>query len=295
MNRYHYNLGKSVFICSSAILGLWLGANTTTNNVQAETTTEEPTSQQISKATQTKNSTSNLNQTKVETKTSLTAQSATPVAQAENQPSTIEDKPETKVIVHYQGDGDKWKPYIWGADPGSNGQEHEWTGKDSYGKYASITLDGNYKKLGLLIKDKNWGKDGSGNDRSLTVPDNGRAEVWYKGGKDDQQKVTPTYDHANIKLHYYEDKKSDNQVKNINYWTDTDNTKQTTSLDKNNEADFNFTDTKTGFHEIYVEPVEADKIIRTFKPIPGSEVTNIYVVNKDNTAYYSKSFAPIPK
>ena len=71
MNRYHYNLGKSVFICSSAILGLWLGANTTTNNVQAETTTEEPTSQQISKATQTKNSTSNLNQTKVETKTSL--------------------------------------------------------------------------------------------------------------------------------------------------------------------------------------------------------------------------------
>ena len=93
MNRYHYNLGKSVFICSSAILGLWLGANTTTNNVQAETTTEEPTSQQISKATQTKNSTSNLNQTKVETKTSLTAQSATPVAQAENQPSTIEDKP----------------------------------------------------------------------------------------------------------------------------------------------------------------------------------------------------------
>lgn len=295
MNRYHYNLGKSVFICSSAILGLWLGANTTTNNVQAETTTEEPTSQQISKATQTKNSTSNLNQTKVETKTSLTAQSATPVAQAENQPSTIEDKPETKVIVHYQGDGDKWKPYIWGADPGSNGQEHEWTGEDSYGKYASITLDGNYKKLGLLIKDKNWSKDGSGNDRSLTVPDNGRAEVWYKAKSDDQQKVTPTYNHANIKLHYYEDKKSDNQVKNINYWTDTDNTKRTVSLDKNNEADFNFTDTKIGFHEICVEPVEADKIPRTFKPMPGSETADIYVVNNDSKAYYSKSFAPIPK
>ena len=294
MNRYHYNLGKSVFICSSAILGLWLGANTTTNNVQAETTTEEPTSQQISKATQT--TTSNLNQAdKEESKALPTAQTATPVTQTENQTNSTEDKPETKVIVHYQGDGDTWKPYIWGADPGSNGQEYEWTGEDSYGKYASITLDGNYKKLGLLIKDKNWGKDGSGNDRTVTVPDNGRAEVWYKGGKDDQQKVTPTYNHANIKLHYYEDKKSDNQVKNINYWTDTDNTKRTVSLDKNNEADFNFTDTKIGFHEIYVEPVEADKIPRTFKPMPGSETADVYVVNNDSKAYYSKSFAPIPK
>lgn len=145
MNRYHYNLGKSVFICSSAILGLWLGANTTTNNVQAETTTEEPTSQQISKATQT--STSNLNQAdKEESKALPTAQTATPVTQTENQTNSTEDKPETKVIVHYQGDGDTWKPYIWGADPGSNGQEYEWTGEDSYGKYASITLDGNYKK-----------------------------------------------------------------------------------------------------------------------------------------------------
>lgn len=294
MNRYHYNLGKSVFICSSAILGLWLGANTTTNNVQAETTTEEPTSQQISKATQT--STSNLNQAdKEESKALPTAQTATPVTQTENQTNSTEDKPETKVIVHYQGDGDTWKPYIWGADPGSNGQEYEWTGEDSYGKYASITLDGNYKKLGLLIKDKNWGKDGSGNDRTVTVPDNGRAEVWYKAKSDDQQKVTPTYNHANIKLHYYEDKKSDNQVKNINYWTDTDNTKRTVSLDKNNEADFNFTDTKIGFHEICVEPVEADKIPRTFKPMPGSETADIYVVNNDSKAYYSKSFAPIPK
>ena len=294
MNRYHYNLGKSVFICSSAILGLWLGANTTTNNVQAETTTEEPTSQQISKATQT--TTSNLNQAdKEESKALPTAQTATPVTQTENQTNSTEDKPETKVIVHYQGDGDTWKPYIWGADPGSNGQEYEWTGEDSYGKYASITLDGNYKKLGLLIKDKNWGKDGSGNDRTVTVPDNGRAEVWYKAKSDDQQKVTPTYNHANIKLHYYEDKKSDNQVKNINYWTDTDNTKRTVSLDKNNEADFNFTDTKISFHEIYVEPVEADKIPRTFKPMPGSETADIYVVNNDSKAYYSKSFAPIPK
>ena len=294
MNRYHYNLGKSVFICSSAILGLWLGANTTTNNVQAETTTEEPTSQQISKATQT--TTSNLNQAdKEESKALPTAQTATPVTQTENQTNSTEDKPETKVIVHYQGDGDTWKPYIWGADPGSNGQEYEWTGEDSYGKYASITLDGNYKKLGLLIKDKNWGKDGSGNDRTVTVPDNGRAEVWYKAKSDDQQKVTPTYNHANIKLHYYEDKKSDNQVKNINYWTDTDNTKRTVSLDKNNEADFNFTDTKIGFHEIYVEPVEADKIPRTFKPMPGSETADVYVVNNDSKAYYSKSFAPIPK
>jgi len=105
MNRYHYNLGKSVFICSSAILGLWLGANTTTNNVQAETTTEEPTSQQISKATQT--STSNLNQAdKEESKALPTAQTATPVTQTENQTNSTEDKPETKVIVHYQGDGD---------------------------------------------------------------------------------------------------------------------------------------------------------------------------------------------
>lgn len=294
MNRYHYNLGKSVFICSSAILGLWLGANTTTNNVQAETTTEEPTSQQISKATQT--TASNLNQAdKEESKALPTAQTATPVNQTENQTNSTEDKPETKVIVHYQGYGDTWKPYIWGADPGSNGQEYEWTGEDSYGKYASITLDGNYKKLGLLIKDKNWGKDGSGNDRTVTVPDNGRAEVWYKAKSDDQQKVIPTYNHANIKLHYYEDKKSDNQVKNINYWTDTDNTKRTVSLDKNNEADFNFTDTKIGFHEICVEPVEADKIPRTFKPMPGSETADIYIVNNDSKAYYSKSFAPIPK
>ncbi|WP_156400658.1 pullulanase-associated domain-containing protein, partial [Lactobacillus gallinarum] len=121
-----------------------------------------------------------------------------------------------------------------------SGTQYKWDGKDAYGYYANITLDNNYQQIGTLIKGVNdWSKDGSGQDRAVTVDNNGKAEVWYKEGSDDQQKVTPVFTGGSVNIHYYDN----NDVKQVKVWTDGDKDKaQTVTLDKDNTVNVKLID-----------------------------------------------------
>src|SRR5699024_8072158 len=72
--------------------------------------------------------------------------SATPQSDTETVKNT------TKVVVHYQGDGTKWVPYVWGKNPNSTGVQYNWDGEDDYGYYANITVDNDEQEVGVLIK-----------------------------------------------------------------------------------------------------------------------------------------------
>ena len=101
-----------------------------------------------------------------------------------------------------------------------------------------------------------WDKDGTGADRSLTVDDSGKAEVWYKEGSDDNQDVTPSYNSAKIKVHYH----GNTDATSLNYWTDTDQSKKTVSLSKEDDDDEigDFDLTGQTFSKIYVSPIGSD-------------------------------------
>lgn len=296
---------KSIFVCTSAIMSLWLGANLTTTQVHAAEDNAAPKSSEV--VGQTNSSKDNAATATVQNQSNAKAkqrqqgvapQNVPTVLAAKtkdegtnNSPAREEVKDQTKVVIHYNGDGEKWVPYIWGKKPNGNGNEYKWAGKDDNGYYSVIDLDKNYDQVGVLIKTKgSWaGKDGTGADRSLNVSDNGKAEVFYKAGSDDAQKVTPEYHSANINLHYY----GDDQVNKVNVWTDKDqDNKQLISLTKQgNSQDGSIKLDNTDFNKLFVAPVGSDEITREFTPLPGNKATDIYLVKNDTEAYYSKSFA----
>lgn len=196
----------------------------------------------------------------------------------------------TKVIVHYQGDGNKWKLYTWvnnGTDK-VDGKEYPWDGKDEYGNYKIIDMPGEHSKIGVLIKDSNWHKDGSNNDRQITTDLSGKAEVWYKEGSDQAQTVTPKFKKANIEINYLgsdapasvkvgtdiEDKQADLSLK-----------EDATKTMKQGEIELKATDNKE-FNKVIIN----DNQQHEFTPLPGDK-TNIYLVAGDKNVYYTASAA----
>lgn len=196
----------------------------------------------------------------------------------------------TKIIVHYQGDGNKWKLYTWvnnGTDK-VDGKEYPWDGKDEYGNYKIIDMPGEHSKIGVLIKDSNWHKDGSNNDRQITTDVSGKAEVWYKEGSDQAQTVTPKFKKANIEINYLgsdapasvkvktdiEDKQADLSLK-----------EDATKTMKQGEIELKATDNKE-FSKVIIN----DDKQREFTPLPGAK-TNIYLVAGDKNVYYTASAA----
>lgn len=196
----------------------------------------------------------------------------------------------TKVIVHYQGDGNKWKLYTWvnnGTDK-VDGKEYPWDGKDEYGNYKIIDMPGEHSKIGVLIKDSNWHKDGSNNDRQITTDLSGKAEVWYKEGSDQAQTVTPKFKKANIEINYLgsdapasvkvktdiEDKQADLSLK-----------EDATKTMKQGEIELKATDNKE-FSKVIIN----DDKQREFTPLPGDK-TDIYLVAGDKNVYYTASAA----
>jgi pullulanase, type I len=196
----------------------------------------------------------------------------------------------TKVIVHYQGDGNKWKLYTWvnnGTDKVA-GKEYPWDGKDEYGNYKIIDMPGEHSKIGVLIKDSNWHKDGSNNDRQITTDVSGKAEVWYKEGSDQAQTVTPKFKKANIEINYLgsdapasvkvktdiEDKQADLSLK-----------EDATKTMKQGEIELKATDNKE-----FTKVIINDNQQHEFTPLPGDK-TNIYLVAGDKNVYYTASAA----
>lgn len=194
----------------------------------------------------------------------------------------------TKVIVHYKGDGNKWKLYTWvnnGTDK-VDGKEYPWDGKDEYGNYKIIDMPGEHSKIGVLIKDSNWHKDGSNNDRQITTDVSGKAEVWYKEGSDQAQTVTPKFKKANIEINYLgsdapasvkvktdiEDKQADLSLK-----------EDATKTMKQGEIELKATDNKE-----FTKVIINDNQQHEFTPLPGDK-TDIYLVAGDKNVYYTAS------
>lgn len=196
----------------------------------------------------------------------------------------------TKVIVHYKGDGNKWKLYTWvnnGTDK-VDGKEYPWDGKDEYGNYKIIDMPGEHSKIGVLIKDSNWHKDGSNNDRQITTDVSGKAEVWYKEGSDQAQTVTPKFKKANIEINYLgsdapasvkvktdiEDKQADLSLK-----------EDATKTMKQGGIELKATDNKE-----FTKVIINDNQQHEFTPLPGDK-TDIYLVAGDKNVYYTASAA----
>lgn len=279
--KYTSRETKNVFICTSVLLGLWLGLTWTGNKVQAAED-EVPNASEVIQD-------NSDNQQKVAETDDALVQSTQEDNAAINDQEVVQDT--TKVVIHYDGDGSKWVPYVWGKKPNGNGNQYQWDGKDDYGYYSNLTVSGNEQEIGVLIKGTDsWDKDGQGNDRTVKVADSGKAEVWYKAGSDEEQEIVPTYKDAKVNVHYH----GNNDVTSINYWTNTDPTnKKTVDLskvaDQDKEASFDLSN--TDFNSIFVAPVGADEEVREFTPLPGNGATDIYLIVGDSTAYYTKSFA----
>lgn len=196
----------------------------------------------------------------------------------------------TKVIVHYQGDGNKWKLYTWvnnGTDK-VDGKEYPWDGKDEYGNYKIIDMPGEHSKIGVLIKDSNWHKDGSNNDRQITTDVSGKAEVWYKEGSDQAQTVTPKFKKANIEINYL----GSDAPASVKVGTDIDAKQADLSLKedatktmKQGEIELKATDNKE-----FTKVIINDNQQHEFTPLPGDK-TNIYLVAGDKNVYYTASAA----
>jgi len=89
----------------------------------------------------------------------------------------------TEVIIHYKeqsGNTKDWNLWIWGEN--ANGTSYEFTGEDEFGKYAKMNIDGDYNRVGFIIRTNDWEKDGG--DRWIENIKDGRAEVWILSGDD---------------------------------------------------------------------------------------------------------------
>lgn len=98
-------------------------------------------------------------------------------AQAESNTKT------TEIIVHYKekaGNTKDWNLWMWPEN--ASGMSYEFTGEDEFGKYAKVKIDGDYNRVGFIVRTNDWEKDGG--DRWIENIKDGRAEVWVLSGDD---------------------------------------------------------------------------------------------------------------
>ncbi|MED0932394.1 type I pullulanase [Bacillus mobilis] len=99
----------------------------------------------------------------------------------------------TEVIIHYKeqsGNTKNWNLWTWGEN--ANGKSYEFTGEDEFGKYAKINIDGEYNRVGFIIRTNEWEKDGG--DRWIENIKDDRAEVWILSGDDKVYNSKPSSD-----------------------------------------------------------------------------------------------------
>ncbi|MBH0336678.1 pullulanase, partial [Bacillus thuringiensis] len=99
----------------------------------------------------------------------------------------------TEVIIHYKeklGNTKDWNLWLWGEN--ANGTSYEFTGEDEFGKYAKIKIDGDYNRVGFIVRTNEWEKDGG--DRWIENIKDGRAEVWILSGDEKVYNSKPSSD-----------------------------------------------------------------------------------------------------
>ena len=99
----------------------------------------------------------------------------------------------TEVIIHYKeksGNTKDWNLWVWGEN--ANGKSYEFTGEDEFGKYAKIKIDGDYNRVGFIVRTNEWEKDGG--DHWVENIRDGRAEVWILSGDEKVYASKPSSD-----------------------------------------------------------------------------------------------------
>ncbi|MBS9803610.1 type I pullulanase [Bacillus toyonensis] len=105
----------------------------------------------------------------------------------------ISNSKTTEVIIHYKeklGNTKDWNLWLWGEN--ANGTSYEFTGEDEFGKYAKIKIDGDYNRVGFIVRTNEWEKDGG--DRWIENIKDGRAEVWILSGDEKVYNSKPSSD-----------------------------------------------------------------------------------------------------
>ncbi|WP_052476713.1 type I pullulanase [Jeotgalibacillus campisalis] len=140
-----------------------------------------------------------------------------PIASVQAEDSTTY----TSLIVHYQEDPETtqdWNLWVW-AD-GAEGQVHNFTEEDAFGKIAKVDLDGSHERFGFIVRTDAWEKDGG--DRWADVKA-GVAEVWIKSGDetvyteppDGEYRDFPSFNEVDLTVHYY---RYDNDYEGWDLW-----------------------------------------------------------------------------
>jgi pullulanase len=99
----------------------------------------------------------------------------------------------TEVIIHYKeksGNTKDWNLWVWGEN--TNGKSYEFTGEDEFGKYAKIKINGDYNRVGFIVRTNEWEKDGG--DHWVENIRDGRAEVWILSGDEKVYDSKPSSD-----------------------------------------------------------------------------------------------------
>ncbi|MFF2880230.1 type I pullulanase [Bacillus toyonensis] len=107
----------------------------------------------------------------------------------------ISNSKTTEIIIHYKeklGNTKDWNLWLWGEN--ANGTSYEFTGEDEFGKYAKIKIDGDYNRVGFIVRTNEWEKDGG--DRWIENIKDGRAEVWILSGDEKVYNSKPSSDLA---------------------------------------------------------------------------------------------------
>ncbi|KAB2389677.1 MULTISPECIES: type I pullulanase [Bacillus cereus group] len=105
----------------------------------------------------------------------------------------ISNSKTTEIIIHYKeklGNTKDWNLWLWGEN--ANGTSYEFTGEDEFGKYAKIKIEGDYNRVGFIVRTNEWEKDGG--DRWIENIKDGRAEVWILSGDEKVYNSKPSSD-----------------------------------------------------------------------------------------------------
>ncbi|MDG5472647.1 type I pullulanase [Jeotgalibacillus sp. ET6] len=144
-----------------------------------------------------------------------------PIAQPVASVQAEDSSTYTSLIVHYQEDPNTtqdWNLWVW-AD-GAEGQVHNFTDEDAFGKIARVDLDGAHERFGFIVRTDEWEKDGG--DRWADV-EAGVAEVWIKSGDDTvyteppdgEYRDFPSFNEVDLTVHYY---RYDNNYEGWDLW-----------------------------------------------------------------------------
>ncbi|MGV8153986.1 MAG: pullulanase-associated domain-containing protein [Alkaliphilus sp.] len=128
----------------------------------------------------------------------------------------------TMIIIHYNrpdADYEKWNLWIW--EYNQEGEVFHFTGKDEFGVYSIIELEGDISKVGFIVRTDAWEKDVEV-DRFIEIKD-GFAEIWVNSEQEEflhdssanMQAKKQTHEQIQLSIHY---DRHDDDYEGWNLW-----------------------------------------------------------------------------